>query len=116
MHKLPEYAKFLRSGYGESIDYNLRQSDMDNGLKKQRPGRSFPLKVRKGSIVLKGHMARRKFDLWLKSIGNGTQRFEYNDPIDGLVKQCRFVQSKWEFNMQGKNIWLVDVEMESVGE
>ncbi len=116
MHKLPEYVKFLRGSYGESIDYNLQQSDMDNGLKKQRPGRSVPLKIRKGSLVLKGHMARRKFEFWLKSIGNGTQRFEYRDPIEGVVKQCRFVQPKWEFGLQGKDIWMVDVEMESIGE
>ncbi|WP_159990804.1 hypothetical protein [Pelistega ratti] len=116
MEKFPSYAKFLREGYAEELDYNIQQSDMDSGLKKQRPGRSVPLKTYKGSILLKGLKNKQLFEQWLKSIGNGTQYFSYHDPMSLVTKTCRFINPKWEFSLKlrEKQIWEVSCEMETI--
>lgn len=116
MMNLPNYVNILRDGYSEDIDYNIQQSGMDNGLKKQRPGRSVAIKTRKCKIVIVGHANKQSFLVWLKTIGNGTQRFNYTDPVDRAVKQCRFINQKWEFSLEGLDVWKAPVEIESVGD
>ena len=48
MATLPNYVQFLAADYNESLDYRVRRSEMENGLSKQRPSRTKPLRVRKG--------------------------------------------------------------------
>lgn len=116
MQTLPNYVGIIRDGYSEEIDYNIQQSGMDNGLKKQRPGRSIAIKTRKCEIVIIGHANKQAFLAWLKTIGNGTQRFNYTDPVDKVVKQCRFINQKWEFSLEGLDVWKAPAEIESVGD
>lgn len=116
MQTLPDYICISRNGYSEEIDYDIQQSGMDNGLKKQRPGRSVAITTRKCEIVIIGHANKQSFLNWLKTIGNGTQQFNYHDPVDKVTKRCRFVNAKWEFKLEGLDIWKVQAEIESVGE
>lgn len=111
---LPDYVCFARSDYSEQFSYDVKQSEMDSGLKKQRPNRSVAIRTRKGSLIINGHENKRLFERWLKSIGGGTGRFRYNDPLAKVSMECRFVNTEWNFSLQGIDIWTVDVEMENI--
>lgn len=114
MATLPNYVQFLATDYSESLDYRIRRSEMENGLSKQRPGRTKPLRVRKGKLLINTKANKVLFENWLKTIGNGTGWFTYVDPING-TKQCRFINSNWNFSQLGSVVWVVDCEMESIG-
>lgn len=114
METLPSYVKILRENYTDGVDWNVRQSAMDNGLRKQRPGRSKVLRVRSAKLFVNGKDNKRSFENWLDNLGGGTEFFNYNDPINGLCK-CRFVNTSWEFELTGLDAWVADCEMESVG-
>lgn len=114
METLPSYVKILRENYTDGVDWNVRQSTMDNGLRKQRPGRSKALRVRSAKLFINGKDNKRSFENWLDSLGGGTEFFNYNDPINGASK-CRFINVTWEFELVGVDSWVADCEMESVG-
>lgn len=116
VHEFPDYACFLVSGYGEELDFNVQQSTMESGLKKQRPGRRVPILTRKGQLLLRNKTDLENFKVWLKTIGNGVKYFNYRDPIRSHeVFKCRFVNQKWNFQYSGR-VWRAECEMESLDE
>lgn len=115
METLPNYVRVLRDGYTENVDWNVKQSEMESGLMKQRPGRRIAIRARQCSLVITGHANKKLFETWLNNIGGGTQYFNYLDPIDGLTKKCRFVNTAWPFELQGIDTWFVSCEIEGIG-
>lgn len=113
METLPKEICFLASGYGEGLDFNIQSSEMDNGLKKMRPGRSQPIRVRKGSLKIGSVQNKLLFEGFIAQVK--TQFFYYHDPIHGSVKKCRFINEKWDFKRESNKHWVVDCEMESIG-
>lgn len=113
MAQLPAYVCFLQDGYQESVSYDVRQVAMDNGLKKQRPGRSVALRTRKGAFRLRNRNELLQFQQWLKTIGNGTGSFDFFDPVQQQPLRGRFVNTEWLFSRDGK-AWIVDVELETI--
>lgn len=115
MKTLPDYVSVIREGYSENVDWNVRQSEMDSGLIKQRPGRRIAIRSRQCQLVIKGNSNKKLFEEWLDGIGGGTQYFNYNDPIAGSVKRCRFINTAWSFELQGIDTWFVACEIEGIG-
>lgn len=115
MANLPDYVKFLGDGYTEPLDYNVRRSEMDSGLGKQRPGRSKPVRTRKGTLTIGSPQNRVDFEKWLKDNGGGTRYFDFKDPLTGVTKKCRFVNKIWDFQWRYNTWWEVPCELESIG-
>ena len=113
METLPVGIKFLSNGYGEGLDLNIKTSEMDSGLKKMRPGRSKPIRIRKGSLLIGSSQNKLLFEAFILRVK--TQYFNYEDPIHGGIKKCRFINEKWEFSLEGNTVWRAQCEMESVG-
>lgn len=116
MAVLPDYAKFLAEGYGEDLNWQVRRSDMDRGIGKQRPGISKPLRVRKGTLLIHTKANKMAFEEWLGTIGGGTGWFDYTDPAQGNTEvQARFINTIWNFELRGGVVWVAPCEMESIG-
>lgn len=130
MAVLPEYAKFLAEGYGEELDYQVRRSEMDRGVAKQRPGISKALRTRKGYLKIHTRQNKLAFEDWLKTINNGTGWFDYTDPEKTIdpdyfnyvepppghnVVKARFINTVWNFELRSGFFWVAQCEMESIG-
>lgn len=116
MEKLPNGVCFFTAGYSETRDYAIARTDMQGGLAKQRPKRSVPLITRQGTLYLKDRESRTKeeFEEFLDKIGGGTQYFIYHDPIRNKDVRARFVNTTWDFQINGR-LWSVACQLETVG-
>lgn len=130
MAALPEYVSFEEQGFGEKLDYQVRQSQMDRGAAKQRPGISKALRARKGRLNIGSNTNKLAFEDWLKTINNGTGWFDYADPMKIItpdpfnyvepppghnVVKARFINTTWEFELLNGAFWVAQCEMESIG-
>lgn len=115
MATFPAYACVLLDGYEESPDYNVLRSPMDNAIAKQRPRRSLPIVLRSVRIKVENKSQKINFDNWFKNdINGGTSFFDYTDPLDGSVKQARFVDGNISWTTPG-NVWFADAQIETIG-
>lgn len=112
LETLPAGICFLASGYGEDLDFNIKSSEMDSGLKKMRPGRSKPLRVRKGTLLIRTVSNKKIFEAFIGRVK--TSYFNYHDPIQGSIKKCRFINEQWSFTLESGK-WRAQCEMESIG-
>lgn len=130
MAALPDYAKFLAEGYGEDLNWQVRRSEMDRGVAKQRPGISKPLRVRKGTLLIHTKANKMAFEQWLDTIGGGTGWFDYTDPqkvidpdyfeyseppANHALVRARFINTVWNFELRNNTVWVASCEMESIG-
>lgn len=115
MSSFPDYAKVLLSGFTEADDYGVLRTDMDSGIAKQRPTRSLPIVTRDVIIHVETLADKNAFDTWRKTDLNGSVAwFDWLDPLDGVVKQARFVGGKLQWTSPGK-VWRASGQMETVG-
>lgn len=112
METLPKGICFLAAGYSEDLDFNMNSSGMDSGIKKMRPGRSKPLRVRKGSLLIGSADNKKTFEAFIGRVK--TNQFNYIDPVQGGTKKCRFVNEVWSFTRESGK-WRAQCEMESIG-
>lgn len=110
----PSYACILMEGYSEQPDYNGLRTDMDGGIAKQRPRRTRPLLTRAASVGVRSVEDKVLFDSWFRnSIAGGFSWFTFTDPVDGIVKQGRFVGGELAWTTPGI-VWRAQVQIESL--
>lgn len=115
MASLPTYACVLLEGYQETPDFGVLRTDMDNSIAKQRPRRSLPIVTRTVKIKVDDKVRKAEFDEWFaEDLNGGTAFFEYTDPLDGVLKQARFVGGQIQWTSLGL-VWFADASLETLG-
>jgi len=111
----PSYACIQLDGYSESPNSNVLRSEMDGGLAKQRPRRTKPIVTRAVKLRLRTKADKALFESWFRTaIFQGTGWFTFTDPVDGVVKQGRFVGGQISWSTPGV-VWFANGQIETVG-
>ena len=115
MAAFPTYARLLLDGYGQTPDYGVLRSQMDNSLAKQRPTRSLPVVTRDATLMVESLADQLAFDEWFGTdLSGGTGWFDFR-ALDGKVKPARIVNGDIRWNSPGGGIWLAQVKIETLG-
>lgn len=115
MAAFPDYAIILLAGFKEDPDYGVLRTDMDGGIAKQRPRWTTPIVKRDVTIHVESITLKNAFDSWFRDdIFGGAGWFDWTDPLDGALKQARFVGGAISWTSPGK-IWRATAQMETVG-
>ena len=113
-----EFPKFIfidDSSINISIQTNVIEDEMSDGLKKRR------IKSSKNYIVYSFDVSFHnenfeEFKRWFRhDINSGTRNFRFKDPLDGSFKVCRFVSTDLSFSKKS-NLIVSSFEIEGFDE
>lgn len=111
---LPSYVRIMLDGYSETPDYGVIRSEME-GLAKQRPRWSKRINTRSVKLIVGPVSNKLAFDEFVRSdLAGGTGWFSFMDPVDGQVKQGRFVGGALQWSTPGR-VWFLNTQIESIG-
>ena len=117
MATFPTYAKILADGYAEQRESALLRTEMESGPPKQAKIKSRVLVTRPVSILLRSRADYLNFVTWFsKTLHEGSDWFDFTDPVTRTVKLARFVGGGLEASPQaGLTLWTIGTKIETWG-
>lgn len=117
MATFPTYATILQSGYVEQRESALLRTEMEDGPPKQARIKSRVMVTRTVTVQLKSRADYQAFITWYaETINEGTDWFDWTDPVSGTVKQARFVSDVLQATPTGgMSVWNVAAKIETWG-
>ena len=117
MAKFPAYAKILASGFAEQRESALLRTEMESGPPKQAKIKSRVMVTRPVSILLQSRADYLSFVDWFADdLNEGSDWFDFTDPVTHTVKQARFVGGGLEASPEaGLTLWTINTKIETWG-
>lgn len=117
MATFPTYAKILASGFAEQRESALLRTEMESGPPKQAKIKSRVMVTRPVSILLQSRADYLSFVDWFADdLNEGSDWFDFTDPVTHTVKQARFVGGGLEASPEaGLTLWTINTKIETWG-
>ena len=117
MATFPTYAKILASGLAEQRESALLRTEMESGPPKQAKIKSRVMVTRPVSILLQSRADYLSFVDWFADdLNEGSDWFDFTDPVTHTVKQARFVGGGLEASPEaGLTLWTINTKIETWG-
>ena len=117
MATFPAYAKILASGFAEQRESALLRTEMESGPPKQAKIKSRVMVTRPVSILLQSRADYLSFVDWFaEDLNEGSDWFDFTDPVTHTVKQARFVGGGLEASPEaGLTLWTINTKIETWG-
>ena len=117
MATFPNYVKLLANGYQEQRESALLRTEMESGPPKQARIKSRVMVTRPVEIMVNSKADYQAFVTWFSTaINEGSDWFDFTDPVTRTVKQGRFVGGGLEATPSGGGkVWSIKAKIETWG-